>query len=100
MAERPRVAAGLAWGSIFGACSYALQRLYAAWGGEVGYAEIIAQEHVPYYWRAVLALFHAVAIGLIVGLGATDQQARASLGWIPASMGVVGALALAMGWVP
>ena len=83
-----------------GAASYPLQRLLSAASGEVAYGSIIAQEHVPYYWRAVLALFHAAVIGLIIGLGSTDAQAARSLGWIPWAVAALVPLAFAMAVFP
>ena len=99
-AVRGRVAAAAAWAGIAGASSYALQRLYSAWSGEVGYANILAQEHVPYYWRAVLALFHAVLVGLVIGLGSKEAHAERILGAVPAGLVLVTLLAIAMGLVP
>lgn len=98
--ENPRIAAAFAWGGLAGAASYALQRLWSAWSGEVAYGDVIAQEHVPYSWRVALTVFHAVAIGLIVGLGLREGSAARSLAWVPLALVPVLALALAMGVVP
>ena len=97
---RQRLAAAAAWGTLAGAASYPLQRLYSAWVGEVPYAAIFAQEHVPYYWRVVLALFHTVLVAILVGMIATEEQATASLSRIPLAVGVVLGLALVMVLVP
>ena len=95
-----RVAAGFAWGGLAGAVSYPLQRLYAWWSGEIPYAVIVAQEHVPYFWRVGLTGFHAVLVGVLVVMLARDEQAAASLKGIPAAVGVVLVLALLMVLVP
>lgn len=95
-----RISAAVAWGGLAGAVSYPLQRLYAWVSGEVPYAVIIAQEHVPYFWRVAVAGFHAVLVAVLIAMATTDEQAGASLEWIPAAVGGVLLLAVAMVLVP
>lgn len=95
-----RVAAAVAWGGLAGASSYPLQRLYAWWAGEVPFGVILAQEHVPYFWRVGLAGFHAVLVAVLVAMLATDEQAAASLRGIPAGVGLILVLAALMVAIP
>jgi hypothetical protein len=80
--------------------SYALQRLVTAWSG-VEDQVIVAQVHVPYYWRCAVAGLHGVLVASLVGFGLSDARCAALLRhgrWVVAL--VVGPAALAMVLVP
>lgn len=51
-----------------GALSYVLQRLIDA-GSEPPIGTVLAQAHIPYYWRMAVALLHGLMLaGLSLGL--------------------------------
>lgn len=81
--------------------SYALQRLWAAWGAEADWTQLVVQYDTPYYWRSALALLHAVVAGAVAALGTGPELAATALRfapvWVPA---VVLPLALSMAAVP
>lgn len=73
-----------AWwaGGVVSCASYALQRLWSAWGAEVDPSVILAVEHIPYYWRCALAGLHGLIVaGLCLGL--REPEAARLLGWAP-----------------
>jgi hypothetical protein len=81
--------------------SYGLQRLWARAAGEVSWTDVIAQAHVPFYWRVGVAALHAAIVASLLGLAFDDLQASRALRWTPLLVSVVVLpLALAMVAVP
>ncbi len=79
-----RVAAAFAVGAVAVCVSYAAQRLGSAYGGEVDARMVLATEHIPYFYRAALALLHGVVVGVGAGLAIDDAAAVRVLGRVPA----------------
>lgn len=74
---KPRMALAAAVLGLVTATSYVAQRLLA--GDDAPASAVIAQEHIPYYWRCALALLHGVLLASIVGLGVRDPAPALSL---------------------
>lgn len=79
-----RVAAAFALGAVAVCVSYAAQRLWSAYGGEVDPRMVLATEHIPYFYRAALALLHGVVLGVGAGLYLDEPAAVRALGRVPA----------------
>lgn len=95
---RGALASGVAAGVFV--LSYAAQRLCSAAGGEVPYEQVIATEHIPFFWRCSLAAAHAVLAAVLCRL-LPASAVEPVLRRLPAVLAVVvGASALAMVWVP
>ena len=63
---RSRIALGVAWSGMGMGVSYVLQRLYAAFGGDLDSMGVIASAHIPYYWRVNGALLQGLVVGVLV----------------------------------
>lgn len=90
--------AALAFG-LTGTASYAVQRLYAAWGGAEDAGLVVDQVHIPYYWRCDLALLHAGLAAVIVAFGVRPEAALTWLGrgpWLVLLVVLPSALAMVL----
>lgn len=94
--QRPQLALAAGAGGLAGALSYTVQRLVDAAQEGPGYASVLAQAHIPYYWRCDLALLHACLAGLLVGTAVGEEAARRWLArsWIVPLVAVPCILAL------
>lgn len=81
--SRLQLGGGLATAGLCTSASYALQRLWARWAGEVHWADVIAQEHAPFSWRVGVAVFHGTVLGLMVALAISDEGALRLLDRVP-----------------
>lgn len=92
---------GAAAFALVAVASYTLQRLWSWWGGEPAFGTIVASATTPYYWRADVAALHGLTVGLLVGLGLEEEQAKVWLVRVPwLVFAVVAPSALAMVLVP
>jgi hypothetical protein len=95
--ERPRLVLAVVVACGVGAASYVLQRLGAAYSGEVDPKLILATEHIPFFWRLTLAGAHALSAGVMAASLVDDAQALRGLdvaGAVAISVMVLGALAM------
>jgi len=77
--------------------SYALQRLWSAWGEPA--PGVIAQEHIPLYWRFGLASLNGLVLAVMVALGVSEPAALRWLDRAPwLTLAVVLPAVLAMIW--
>jgi hypothetical protein len=79
----PREAVACWAGGVASCASYTLQRLWSAWGTEVDPTQILAVEHIPYYWRCALAALHGLLFAGLVAGGIRDPEAAKLLAWAP-----------------
>lgn len=97
----PRLGLALGCFGLGAPASYALQRLWAAAGGEAPPGTVLGQAHVPYFWRVALAALHGLVLALVVfgvARGRAAERGLALLPWLLAA--VVPAAAAAMVLVP
>ncbi|MCB9665738.1 MAG: hypothetical protein H6732_16640 [Alphaproteobacteria bacterium] len=74
--DRPVLGLAAAAAGLAGALSYTVQRLVDAAQEGPAPGALIAQEHIPYYWRCGAALLHALVVALVVGTVATPEAAQ------------------------
>lgn len=98
---KARLAAAAAAFGLVAAPSYAIQRLIDGLN-EPPIGTILAQAHIPYYWRVGIAVLHGISAALIVSfLLHRDGQAERFLNRLPPwLLGVVVISAIAMGLRP
>ncbi len=96
-----RQALGSALFAVGFVASYALQRLAAAWVGEMEASAVLASTHTPYFWRIAVAALHGVVLGLVAALATDDVGAGWWLARFPwLVLAVVLPAAVAMAVVP
>lgn len=85
--NRPILAATAALAATTFVASYAIQRLVASTQPEPPAHLVMAVEHIPYYWRVYVAVFHALALAILAGFGLRAHHADAVLRyahvWVP-----------------
>ncbi|MFT5582944.1 MAG: hypothetical protein ACI9VR_000521 [Cognaticolwellia sp.] len=79
--------AGLALLGSGATASYVLQRLIDA-GSEPPIGTVLAQEHIPYYWRMAVALLHGLVLAAL-SIGLPQIWRVRMLQWAPVWVGTV-----------
>lgn len=69
-----RMPAAAAVAGLAASVSYMAQRLAALAVGSPSGAEVLATEHIPFYWRCAMALWHGLALGLVAWLLLRDER--------------------------
>jgi hypothetical protein len=64
-----RLALACALGASLAAASYAIQHLVGVWTPADDGSIPIAQEHIPFFWRCGLSVWHGLIGGTLVWLG-------------------------------
>lgn len=75
MTPTSRAATGWLVLGLVAVASYAAQRLWAASAPVTQHdASLVATEHIPYYWRCGVSLFHGVIAGVLTAWAARESE--------------------------
>lgn len=94
-----RTALALAAFGLVAVVSYTLQRLWAAWQGELSFAANVSTVYIPYFWRCDLSALHGLGASVLVAFGLDEvrcQRALVHLPWIVLAVVLPSALAMAL----
>jgi len=82
------------------ALSYIVQRLASAIAGEPAALDVIAQTHIPMFFRVALGFVHAAVLGGLAAL-LPERACITALGVAPYAVPAIAALLAALAlWVP